>query len=70
MNPELLEILVCPLTRSRLRLEGDYLIAEVGGLKYPIRDNIPVLLIEQAQLPEGINSLDEFKAKFKAQIPQ
>lgn len=68
MNPELLEILVCPLTRSHLRLDGNYLIAEVGGLKYPIRDGIPVLLIDQAELPEGVKSLEEFKIKFKDQI--
>jgi uncharacterized protein YbaR (Trm112 family) len=69
MNPELLEILVCPLTRSRLRLEGNYLVADVGGLKYPIRDEIPVLLIDQAELPDGVKSLEEFKEKFKDQIP-
>ncbi len=69
LDPELLEILVCPLTRSRLRQEGDYLVAEVGGLRYPIRDGIPVLLIDQAELPVGITSLEEFRKKFAAQIP-
>jgi uncharacterized protein len=68
IEPELLEILRCPLTRSRLRLEGNYLVAEVGGLRYPIRDGIPVMLVEEATLPEGIASLDEFKEKFKDQI--
>jgi uncharacterized protein len=73
MDPTLLDILVCPLTRSKLRLEGDAnngtLVAEVGGLRYPIRDGIPVLLVTEAQLPPGISSLEEFKSKFKAQIP-
>ena len=69
IDPELLEILVCPLTRSPLRQEGDELVAEVGGLRYPIRDGIPVLLIEEANLPEGISSLEAFKEKFKEQIP-
>ena len=69
IDPELLEILVCPLTRSRLHEEGDFLVGEVGGLRYPIRDGIPVLLIDQAQLPPGIASLDEFRRKFAAQIP-
>jgi hypothetical protein len=32
-----------------LRLEGDWLIAEVGGLRYPIRDGIPVMLIEEGE---------------------
>ncbi len=69
LDPELLEILVCPLTRSRLRQEGDFLVSEVGGLRYPIRDGIPILLIDQAELPPGIASLDEFRQKFSAQIP-
>ena len=69
VDAKLLEILVCPLTRSRLRLEDDALVAEVGGLRYPIRDGIPVMLIEEAALPEGIASLDEFKERFKDRIP-
>ncbi|MFW6032970.1 MAG: Trm112 family protein, partial [Phycisphaeraceae bacterium] len=51
IDPELLEILVCPLTRSRLRQEGDELVAEQpegAGLRYPVRDGIPVLLVEEA----------------------
>jgi uncharacterized protein YbaR (Trm112 family) len=68
LDPDLLEILRCPLTRSRLRREGDYLVAEVGGLSYPVRDGIPVMLVEEAKLPPGIASLDEFKEKFKDHI--
>jgi uncharacterized protein YbaR (Trm112 family) len=63
VDPELLQILRCPLTRSRLRLEGETLVAEVGGLRYPIRDGIPVMLMEEAGLPEGVASLDELKKK-------
>ena len=66
---ELMEVLRCPLTRSRLRQEGDVLIGEVGGLRYPIRDGIPVLLVEEAKMPAGIASLEEFKAKYREQIP-
>jgi uncharacterized protein YbaR (Trm112 family) len=69
VDPELLSILRCPLTRSPLRQEGDFLIAEVGGLRYPVRDGIPVMLIEEAELPDGVASLDAFKTKFAAQIP-
>ncbi len=65
----LLEILVCPLTRSKLRREGDELVAEVGGLRYPIRDGIPVLLADAAKLPEGVASLEEFKQKHQEHIP-
>lgn len=65
IDPELLELLRCPLTRSRVRLEGEFLVAEVGGLAYPIRDGIPVMLIEEAKLPEGVDSLDSLKQRLK-----
>lgn len=63
IDPELLEILRCPLTHSRLRLEGEFLVAEVGGLAYPVRDGIPVMLIEEARLPAGVESLDALKSQ-------
>jgi uncharacterized protein YbaR (Trm112 family) len=68
VDPDLLSILRCPLTRSALRQEGDFLTAEVGGLKYPVREGIPVMLVEEAQLPEGVGSLEAFKAKFASEI--
>lgn len=73
LDPKLLAILVCPLTRSPLRQEGDWLIAqqpEGAGLRYPIRDGIPVLLMDQATLPAGIESLDAFKRKYADLIPK
>ena len=69
IDPDLLSILRCPLTRSPLRQEGDFLVAEVGGLAYPVRDGIPVMLVEEARLPQGVASLDEFKQKFRDQLP-
>ncbi|GAB4109892.1 MAG: hypothetical protein Kow00105_18620 [Phycisphaeraceae bacterium] len=69
ISPEVLKVLRCPLTRSPLTQEGDELVAEVGGLRYPIRDGIPILLIDEARLPEGIASLDEFKKKYADLIP-
>lgn len=65
--PDLLELLRCPLTRSRLRQEGDFLVAEAGGLSYPVRDGIPVMLIEEAKLPPGVSSLDDLKETLRAQ---
>lgn len=65
LDSELLELLRCPVTHSRLRLEGDFLVAEVGGLRYPVRDGIPVMLAEEAKLPPPFKSLDEFKAQYK-----
>ena len=70
IDPELLEILRCPLTRSPLRQDGDFLVAEVGGLAYPVRDGIPVMLIEEARLPAGVESLDAFRQKFNDALPK
>jgi uncharacterized protein len=71
IDPELLEILRCPLTRSRLRQEGDWLVAEVGGLGYPVREGLPVMLVEEARLPQGVESLADLKSKLQrdGQLP-
>jgi uncharacterized protein len=67
---DLMEVLRCPLTRSRLRQEGQWLVAETGGLRYPIRDGFPVLLVEEAKVPAPFASLQEFKAHYRGQLPQ
>ena len=65
VDPALLEMLRCPLTLSRLRVEADELVAEVGGLRYPVREGIPQMLPEEARLPEGIASLEDLKAQLR-----
>lgn len=47
----LLERLVCPVTRTKLRLdeETEELVSDDAGLAYPVRGGIPVLLIEEAR---------------------
>ena len=67
IDPELLDILRCPLTRSRLRQEGESLVAEVGGLSYPVREGLPVMLVEEARLPAGVGSLAELKTNLQAE---
>ena len=49
INQKLLEILVCPKTHSSLVLHGDELISKDAKLAYPIRDSIPIMLIEEAR---------------------
>lgn len=51
VDPKLLEILVCPLTRGPLSYdrEAQELISEKAGLAYPIRDGIPILLEFEAR---------------------
>jgi hypothetical protein len=68
-DPQLLAMLRCPLTRSPLRFENGFLVAEVGGLAYPVRDGIPVMLMEEAKLPAGVESLDQLKAQLKDRLP-
>ena len=51
MNRALLAKLVCPATRTRLRLDQDAqeLVSDEAGLAYPIRDGVPVLIVEEAR---------------------
>lgn len=51
IDPKLLEILVCPLTKSQLRYDAEKqeLISEQAKLAYPIRDGIPIMLAEEAR---------------------
>jgi uncharacterized protein YbaR (Trm112 family) len=53
VDPELLELLACPACRGVLRPGEDCLVCASCGLRYPVRDGIPVLLVEEAQAPEG-----------------
>ncbi len=51
LDPKLLEILVCPLTKSRLEYDAarQELISRAAKLAYPIRDGIPIMLPEEAR---------------------
>lgn len=51
MNKTLLDILVCPVTKAALTLsqDGTELISKIGGMAYPVRDGIPVLLETEAR---------------------
>ena len=51
IDPKLLEILVCTLTKGTLIYDTDYqeLISEQAHLAYPIRDGIPIMLIDEAR---------------------
>jgi uncharacterized protein YbaR (Trm112 family) len=51
VDPKLLDLLVCPLTKGMLSLNRDSneLISEAARLAYPIRDGIPIMLISEAR---------------------
>ncbi|MBE7184136.1 MAG: Trm112 family protein [Methylobacterium mesophilicum] len=54
IDPRLLELLVCPLTKGRLEWDGarDELVSKSARLAYPVRDGIPVLLPSEARTVE------------------
>jgi uncharacterized protein YbaR (Trm112 family) len=51
VDPRLLEVLVCPLTKAALEYDraANELISRKAGLAYPIRDGIPIMLPEEAR---------------------
>ncbi|WP_300406324.1 Trm112 family protein [Nocardioides sp.] len=51
VSPALLEIIVCPDCHGSLDLTGAELVCQSCGLAYPIRDDIPVLLVDEARRP-------------------
>ena len=61
IDPKLLEILVCPLTKTNLRYDEDQqeLISDKAKLAFPIRDGSPIMLIDEARELDKINT-DEF----------
>ena len=55
MDPRLLEILVCPVTKGPLRYDRSRgeLVSEQAGLAYPIREAIPIMLPDEARRLDG-----------------
>ena len=51
IDPKLLEILVCPLTKEKLEwdIDAQELISRKAKLAYPVRDGIPIMLPEEAR---------------------
>lgn len=50
-SPRLLEILVCPVTKSTLRYDADKqeLVSEKASLAFPIQEGIPIMLVDEAR---------------------
>ena len=51
IDPKLLEVLICPQTRTALRYDRDKreLISAAARLAYPVRDGVPIMLIDEAR---------------------
>ena len=61
VSPDLLALLVCPMAKAPLRLEGETLVCTRCGPRFAIRDDIPDMLIEDAELPEGCRGLADLE---------
>jgi len=55
IDKELLEILACPACKSAVAVEGERIVCTNPGcgLRYPIRDGIPVMLVDEAEKPKS-----------------
>ena len=51
IDKELLDILACPACKADVSLEGDRIVCKKCGRRYPIKDDIPIMLIDEAELP-------------------
>ncbi|MBI4397931.1 MAG: Trm112 family protein [Candidatus Omnitrophica bacterium] len=49
IDPELLNILACPICKKEVKLQNDFLVCEACRKRYPIKDGIPIMLVEEAQ---------------------
>jgi len=61
VDEDLLAILRCPMnpSRARLVLEADHLVCEQCRLRFGIHDGFPILVVEEAELPPGCESLND-----------
>lgn len=55
LDPALLAVLVCPVTRQPLRYDEarQELVSEAAGLAFPVRDGVPVMIVDEARRIDG-----------------
>lgn len=51
IDDKLLEILACPACKASIRLENDRIVCTKCARRYPIKDDIPIMLIDEAEMP-------------------
>ena len=49
LDKDLLDILACPACRADVRLVGERIVCSSCGRRYPVRDGIPIMLVEEAE---------------------
>ena len=52
IDRELLEILACPVCKTPVKEEKDFLVCSECGRGYPVRDGIPIMLVDEAKQPQ------------------
>ncbi len=57
VSEQFLSLLVCPMGKAPLNRDGDALICSQCGTRFSIKDDIPNMIIEEAELPPGCSSL-------------
>lgn len=67
ISQDLLDILRCPMdpSNTRLTLEGDHLLCQRCALKFKIKDGLPILVVEEAELPPGCSGVDQLPCQKK-----
>ena len=61
----LIDDLVCPVGKEKLAVSDGYLVCSKCGVRYPVIDNIPHLLIDDAVFPEGVSKISELECMKK-----
>lgn len=52
IDAELLKIIACPACKIAVRLDGQKLVCDKCARRYPVRDGIPIMLMDEAEGPE------------------
>jgi uncharacterized protein YbaR (Trm112 family) len=68
ISPDLLEILRCPMdpSHTRVTLEEDRLVCQRCAARFPIKDGFPVMVIEEAELPPGCQTIQQLPCQREA----
>ena len=61
VSEQFLSLLVCPMGKVPLKHEGDLLICTQCGIRYSIKDDIPNMIVEEAELPSGCATLADLE---------
>ncbi len=61
VSEQFLALLVCPMGKVPLTHEGDHLVCTHCGTRFSIKDEIPNMIVEEAELPPGCSGLADLK---------